>query len=117
MGMYAGREENKPRMSGGQSLCTTGGRGRFADTDKGPRTCCAGPVDHRVRFVSERGIGQMDMTVRKDGHNDYRAARRSALRGRESPELSLPELTARLVASGVVRGYFDSIQMSSGPAT
>ena len=117
MGMYAGREENKPRMSGGQSLCTTGGRGRFADTDKGPRTCCAGPLDDRVRFVSERGIGQMHMTVGKDGHNAYRVARRSALRGRESPELSFPELTARLVASGVVRGYFDSIQMSSGPAT
>ena len=115
--MNAGREENEPRMASGQLLCTTGGRGRFADTDKGPRTCCTGPLDHRVRFVSERGIGQMNMTVGKDGHNAYLVARRSALRGRESPELSLPELTARLVASGVVRGYFDSIQMSSGPAT
>ena len=117
MGMDSGREEHHALVTLGQPLGTKrSGRG-LADTDKGPRTCCAGPLDHRVRFISERGIGQMYMTVREDGHEGYRVARRSDFRGRVSPELSLPALTARLVESDVVRGYFDSIQRRIGPAT
>ena len=115
--MDAGGKEDEAGVTCGQQLSAAGRGRRFTDTDKGPRTCCAGPLDHRVRFVSERGIGQMNMTVGEDGHEPYRVTRRSDFCGRVSPELSLPALTARLVESDVVRGYFDSIQMSNGPAT
>ena len=117
MWMHTSGEEHEARMRFGQSSGAKRRGRRLANTDKGPRTFCAGPLDHRVRFVSERGIGQMYMTVRKDGHARYRAARRSAFRGRVSPALSLPAFTARLVESDVVRGYFDSIQRRIGPAT
>ena len=100
-----------------QRLRTPRRRGRLADTDKGPRTSCAGPLDHRVRFISERGIGQMDVTIGKDRHEPYRAASRSDFRARPASEASLPALTARLVESEVVRGYLDSIQSRIGPAT
>ncbi len=103
--------------TGGDRLRAECGGGGLADTDKGPRSCCAGPLDHRARFISERGIGQMDVTICKDCHETYRAARRSDFRERAASAASLPAPTARLVASELVRGYLDSIQMSSGPAT
>ena len=115
--MDAGGKKDQAGVAFGQRLCAAGRGRRLADTDKGPRTFCAGPLDHRVCFISERGIGQMHMTVGKDGHDRYLVARRSDFRGRVSSELSLPAFTDRLVESEVVRGYFDSIQMRNGPAT
>ena len=117
MGMDAGGEEHKPDMSLGQPSGPERGGCGLANTDKGPRTFCAGPLDHRVRFISERGIGQMYMTVSEDGHACYRETRRSDLREPLSAAASLPALTARLVESEVVRGYLDSIQIKNGPAT
>ena len=117
MGMDSGREEHHALVTLGQPLGTKrSGRG-LADTDKGPRTSCAGPLDHRVRFISERGIGQMDVTIGKDRHEPYRAASRSDFRDRPASAASLPALTARLVESDEVRGYLDSIQSRTGPAT
>ena len=117
MGMDPSGKEHKTRMALGQATGKKrGGRG-LADTDKGPRTLCAGPLDHRVRFVSERGIGQMHMAVSKNAHARYRAPTRSAFREPLPAAASLPALTARLVESDVVRGYFDSIQRRIGPAT
>ena len=117
MGMDAGGEEHKPDMSLGQPSGPERRGCGLANTDKGPRTFCAGPLDHRVRFISERGIGQMHMAVSKNGHARYRAAMRSAFREPLSAAASLPALTARLVESEVVRGYLDSIQIRNGPAT
>ena len=117
MGMDSGREEHHALVTLGQPLGTKrSGRG-LADTDKGPRTCCAGPLDHRVRFISERGIGQMHMAVSKHDHAGYRAATRCAFREPLPTVASVPAFTARLVESEVVRGYFDSIQIRNGPAT
>ena len=117
MRMHTGGEKDEAGILGGQCPCAARSGRRLSDTDEGPRTCCAGPLYHRVRLVGERGIGQMHMTVGEDGHERYRVTRRSDFCGRVSPELSFPALTARLVESDVVRGYLDSIQMSTGPAT
>ena len=117
MRMDAGGEEHEPRMTFSEASGAKRGGCGLANTDKGPRTFCAGPLDHRVRFLSERGIGQMHMTVSEDGHSCYRETRRSDLREPLSVAASLPALTARLVESEVVRGYFDSIQIRNGPAT
>jgi preprotein translocase subunit SecY len=67
--------------------------------------------------ITERGIGQMHMAVSKNVHARYRAPTRSTFREPLPAAASLPALTARLVESEVERGYFDSIQMSNGPAT
>lgn len=66
--MDAGGEVDEVGMSRRDCLRAKGCGGRLAYTDKGPRSCCAGPLDHRVRFVSERGIGQMDVAIREDRH-------------------------------------------------
>lgn len=64
----ASREEDETRMAFRQQSRTSRGGRRLTDTDKGPRTSGTGPFDHRARVVGERGIGQMHMTVTKDGH-------------------------------------------------
>ena len=117
VGMNSGGKEHEAGVTVSQLSGAARGRGGLADTDKGPRTFCAGPLDHRVRFVSERGVGQMHMTISKDGHARYRAATRSAFREPLPAAASVPALTARLVESEVVRGYLDSIQIRKGPAT
>ena len=117
MGMDPRGEEHNARVALGQATGTKRGGRRLADTDKGPRTLCAGPLDHRVRFISKRGIGQMHMAISKNAHARYRAPTRSAFREPLPAAASLPALTARLVESEVVRGYFDSIQIRKGPAT
>lgn len=61
--VHAARVKNEPWIAGGDALRAQRRGRRFADTHKGPRTCCAGPLDDRVHIVCERGIGQMYVTV------------------------------------------------------
>jgi hypothetical protein len=64
--MHPAGVKHKARVTRGYGLCASRGRRRLTDTDKGPRTSCAGPFDGRVRIVCERGVGQVHVAIGED---------------------------------------------------
>jgi hypothetical protein len=46
-----------------------GGIGRLPDADQRARSCLTRGFDYRIAIRVERGIGEMNMAVGKDGHD------------------------------------------------